>query len=96
MGNIIACDLHDYVEIACMFSYQVKFELKSGQTITAIPVTTKATKKEQGRQEFLLLKAVTNSKITGIAQLTPGEILLTELKSMTVLNENARFSYIEF
>ncbi|MCJ8293959.1 MAG: Rho-binding antiterminator [Colwellia sp.] len=91
MNNIIACDLHDYVEIACLFAYQVKFELKSGQTITAIPVTTKATIIAKGRQEFLLLKALSDTE-----QLTQSKILLTELKSMTVLTEDARFSYIEF
>jgi Rho-binding antiterminator len=85
---MIACDLHDYVEISCMFGYQVKFELKSGQVLTAIPVTTKT---EQGQREFLLLKPVAS-----INELTQDKILLTDLRSMTVLTENARFSYIEF
>jgi len=85
---MIACDLHDYVEIACLFGYLVGFELKSGQVLTAIPLTTQI---GQGQREFLLLKSVVS-----INELTQDKILLTELRSMTVLTENARFSYIEF
>jgi Rho-binding antiterminator len=31
--TIIACALHDYIEIACLYGYQLKLELKNQQTL---------------------------------------------------------------
>ncbi|MBW6454211.1 MAG: Rho-binding antiterminator, partial [Methyloprofundus sp.] len=44
----ITCALHDYIEIACMYGYQVKLRLKNGQIISgkALDIQTSVDKRE--------------------------------------------------
>ena len=44
----ISCELHDYLEIACMYGYRVKLTIKGHQTIEgkAIDTLTTAEKRE--------------------------------------------------
>jgi len=48
---IVACDLHDHVEIICMRRYQVLIHQLDGSTIEGIASDTRST----AQQEFLLL-----------------------------------------
>lgn len=48
----LACDLYDYLEIACMHCYQLAIELVDGSHLLGQALTTQTTAKE----EFLLIR----------------------------------------
>lgn len=48
----LACDLYDYLEIACMHRYQLDIELVDGSHLLGQALTTQTTAKE----EFLLIR----------------------------------------
>ncbi|MDH1441804.1 Rho-binding antiterminator [Pseudomonas sp. GD03721] len=48
----LACDLYDYLEIACMHRYQLAIELVDGSHLLGQALTTQTTAKE----EFLLIR----------------------------------------
>ncbi|ATG88370.1 Rho-binding antiterminator [Methylomonas koyamae] len=52
MTQPIACDLHDYLEIACMYGYRVRLTLKDGRIIEAKAVDTGTT---ADKREYLQL-----------------------------------------
>ena len=78
----ISCELHDYVEIACMYGYRVMLEFKDGQSLEgkAVDVITTAEKRE-----FLVLDV-------GHKQ----QVELNQLVKMTTLTPNASFKEITF
>ncbi len=78
----ISCELHDFVEVACMYGYQVRLTLKNGQTIEgkAIDIVTSAEKRE-----CLIIDGDTRQHID-----------LTELAKMQTLNPNAKFHEVKF
>ena len=51
MTKPISCDLHDYLEIACMYHYQVKIELNDNRSLEgkAIDIVTSG-----GREYFII------------------------------------------
>jgi Rho-binding antiterminator len=76
------CDVHDYLEIACMHGYRLQVELLDGTSIVARALTTRtATSKE----EFLLLQSEAGQF----------EMRLDQLLAITPLNANASFGRIE-
>lgn len=79
----ILCDLHDYVEVACMYHYQLRLTLKDNQIIEgkAIDIITST-----GKQECLVIS-------NGQEQ---HHIELTQLAKMQATTPNARFSEIFF
>ncbi len=81
----LQCDLHDYIEIACMYQYQVKITTKSGLKMVGTPITTGI---DSTRSEFLLL-VQQDSKIEQ-------RILMDNLSKMRILTPNAKFENIEF
>lgn len=80
--NRISCELHDYIEIACMHGYRVKLELRGGQTLEgkAIDVITTPDK-----QEFLVID-------NGVKQ----HVELIQLARLTTKTPNASFTEIVF
>jgi Rho-binding antiterminator len=72
---IIACDLHDHVEIICMRRYQVKLHLLNDMTMQGVAFDTKSTANE----EFLLLQQEGQNT----------EIPLLQIKCIEVLDANA-------
>lgn len=80
--NTISCDLHDFVEVACMYKYQVRLTLKNCQIIEgkAIDITNSITK-----QEYLVIDNVSRQYIE-----------LTQLDKIQVLTPNAKFCEIVF
>ena len=81
MTKTIACDVHDYVEIACMYRYDVRLHLRDGQTIEgrARDIDTR-----QGK-EFLVLDTPHAS----------GQVDLAEIKVLQVLTPGARFQRVD-
>lgn len=78
----MSCDLHDYLEIACMYGYSVKLTLRDNQTLEgkALDTMTSADKRE-----YLVID-------TGQKQ----QIELGQLKKLQVLTPNAKFTEVVF
>lgn len=76
------CELHDYLEIACTFEYQVILSLRSGEQIVGRCVTTSA----QNGEEFLLFRCAGELR----------RIALQELGSMRVQTPKALFQKVDF
>lgn len=79
----ISCELHDYLEIACMYNYRVKLTLKDQQIIEgkALDILTTSEK-----HEYLVID-------NGQGQ---QQVELNQLAKMRVLTPNAKFKEISF
>ena len=82
-NHLISCELHDYIEVACMYGYQVKLFLQDQSSIEgkAKDILTDAEKRE-----FLILETRSGSQ----------QVELVMLEKMQVLTPNAKFSEIVF
>ena len=80
---IINCELHDYLEIACLYHYRVKLTLKNQQVIegNALDVFTSAEKRE-----YLLIQTEQEQQ----------SIELNQLSKMQVLTAHAKFKQVTF
>lgn len=76
------CDLHDYLEIACLRGYRLDIELIDGGRLVAKALTTRTS---TDKEEFLCLEAVDG----------PLEIRLDQLLAITPLEANAQFARVE-
>lgn len=81
-SSIISCDLHDYVELACMHNYRVQLTLKDRQVVTgkAMDIVT-----AEHREYLVVGEGDQQQKID-----------LTHLAKLEVLTPNAKFSEVEF
>ncbi|MDV6343010.1 Rho-binding antiterminator [Nitrosomonas sp. Is37] len=81
--QIIECELHDYIEVACMYGYQVKLILKNQQIFEgkAKDIVTTAEKRE-----FLIIDNEQGSQ----------QVELIQLEKMQVLTPNAQFKEVVF
>jgi len=79
----ISCELHDFLEIACLYGYRVKLTLKDQQIIEgkALDVLTTAEKRE-----YLIID-------NGLEQ---RQIESNQLSKMQVLTANALFKEVVF
>lgn len=75
------CDLHDYLEIACLRGYQLDIELVDGQRLMARAVTTRTSSE---KEEFLVIEQ------QGAQQ----EIRLDQLHAITPQEANAEFGRV--
>lgn len=80
--NVISCELHDFVEVVCMYNYHLKLTLKDGQIIEgkAVDIANSADKRE-----YLVIDGDSRQQID-----------LTQLAKMEVLTPNARFREVIF
>lgn len=81
--NPISCQLHDYIEIACLYKLEVSIALNNGIISQGSAMTTETTPE---RQELLILKTASG----------PQKINLSDIKSMTAMAENPHFNRIDF
>lgn len=70
----ISCELHDYLEIACMHGYRVKLTLRDGQTVEGKAVDTLTTPE---KREYLVIdngqrQTVELIRLVKMESLTPG------------------------
>ncbi|MGK9003459.1 Rho-binding antiterminator [Citrobacter europaeus] len=79
----IDCDLHDYLEIACMYHYLLRIELTDSTCFDAKALTTCTT---ADKEEFLLVELHENEQ----------KIRLDCLSSITALTPGASFSTVKF
>lgn len=77
----ISCELYDYLEIACLYGYQVRLKLKDGQQIEGKAVDIATVEK----REYLL---ICNDKQHSID--------LTQLAKLQVQTPHAKFSKVNF
>lgn len=77
------CDLHDYLEIACLYHYDLRVELVSGNSFIAQALTTFTA---ESKEEYLVLESDTGRH----------EMRLDHLAAITPLNPNARFGRVTF
>jgi len=82
--NAIECDLHDYIEIVCMFRYKIKVHLKSQYKIVGTAITTDL---DSMKNERLILVKVDNTKV---------QIRLDHIAVIKVLTKNACFEQVNF
>jgi Rho-binding antiterminator len=78
----VSCELHDYLEIACLYAYQVRLILKDQQIIEGKAIDTMTTAE---KREYLVID-------NGKKQL----IELMQIKKLQVLTANAKFSEVVF
>ena len=79
----IDCNLYDYVEIACLYQYEVQVTTIDGQTLVGTAVDTRS---DPDQNEFLVMRS-------------PGRELLIRLDAVTTftaLTEGARFEEVRF
>ena len=81
---MISCQLHDYVEIACMYRLPVLLKLKNGLHFDG--VATDIQRDDKG-QECLLLADKSNNVHS---------ILLAELTQMQANINNPHFDHVDF
>ena len=79
----IDCDLHDYLEIACMYHYWLHIELTDGTCFDAKALTTCTTVE---KEEFLVVEQSENQQ----------KIRLDCLSAITALTPGATFSTVSF
>lgn len=87
MNNILNCDLHDYLEIACLYQYQVTITLNSGDKFTGTPKTTAAREEGPNKYEVLIFACDNGDTV---------DVELLQLKSMQVHTKHAKFTSISF
>lgn len=75
------CDLHDYLEIACLYGYTLNIELTHGQHVTARAITTRTA---STREEFLEVDTEGGRQ----------EIRLDHLLAITPVDEDAKFGRV--
>ncbi|MCE7913673.1 MAG: transcriptional regulator [Nitrosomonas sp. PRO4] len=80
--DAISCELHDFVEVACMYRYLLKLSLKNNQVIEGKAIDIVNSPK--GRECLL---------IDGNPQ---QQVELTQLTKMEVLTPNAKFREVVF
>lgn len=82
------CDLHDYLEIACLKGYQLNMVLTDGATFVAKALTTKT---EANKEEFLVVE--TSSEEGGVNRC---EIRLDRIRRIAPVDSHADFGVVDF
>ena len=80
--DAISCELHDFVEVACMYGYQLKLILKNNQIIEGKAIDIVSSPE---MHECLVIDSDSRQQIE-----------LTQLAKMQVLTPNAKFSEVIF
>ena len=80
---MLSCDLHDYIEIVCLYQYPLKLTLSSGAVLTG---TARTTNYNDKRQECLLLQQ----------QETEQQVLLEEIALLEVRVQNPHLQQVRF
>lgn len=76
------CDLHDYLEIACMHGYRLQVERLDGTSFVARALTTRTA---ASKEEFLVLQGDDGKQ----------DVRLDQLLAITPLDANASFARVE-
>ncbi len=80
---MISCQLHDYIEIVCLYRYPVKLILKNGSIIEGVALDTVL---DENRQECIKLKS--EKAVT--------RVILEDVSVLEVCTENPHFRSVSF
>ena len=80
---MISCADHDYVEIACMYRYEVKLVLENGQIVQGKAFQTAY---DENKEECIVLKTEIGNE----------EIVLDKIALMEAVTKNPYFERIDF
>ena len=88
LNTMISCDLHDYIEIACMYRLPIELQLKDGETQqgTAMDIA-----KNANGEECLLLTDNQDGSSTESSL-----VVLDQIKTMRALVSNPHFDVVNF
>lgn len=83
--QIINCHLHDYIEIACLYSLKISITLGGGEKVNGTAITTQTA---PDKKEYLVINPEGKS----------GEkrIELIQIRRLQALTANPHFDCIEF
>ena len=82
---LLKCDLHDYIEIVCLYRIEVEITLQNNVCLTGIPLTTGVNKKVG---EYLVFRSNNKADTRSIP--------LLSLQSMQAVSANIHFNKINF
>ena len=68
---MLKCDMHDYIEIVCLYHYPLKLTLSSGSVLSGTALTTRY---NQQRQECLVIKHHDNEQLVLLDDITLLEV----------------------
>lgn len=80
---MLSCANHDYVEIACMYRYEVKLALKNGQIVQGKAFQTIYS---ENREECIALQTETGNEV----------IVLEQIALMEAITKNPHFEKVDF
>ena len=80
---MIACDLHDYIEIACTYGYKIILTMNSGDVVEGVALDTQLNSE---RTECIKIKHGKQESL----------IVLEDVASMAASTENPHFSLVKF
>jgi Rho-binding antiterminator len=80
---MISCQTHDYIEIACLYGFQIRLQLNDGSTRQGKAITTET---GSDKREWLILEQAAGRT----------RIDLQHIKSMLSLTPNMHFEQIDF
>jgi Rho-binding antiterminator len=79
----ISCSLYDYIEIVCLYKYEIEIHTINEDIFSGIAIDTKLNNK---KQECIVITSENIDKY----------IILSDIKDIKVLTKNAKFSEINF
>jgi Rho-binding antiterminator len=80
---MVSCQLHDYIEIACLYGFRIRLLLNDGSSQQGRAITTQTT---TDKREWLMIDQPSG----------PARIELNQIKTMQALDLNSHFDLIEF
>lgn len=87
MTKILACHLHDYIEVMCLYQYSVRITLNNGIHIVGQFYSTGFIGASTDKQEVINGKDVNGVELT---------LILTDINTIKVLTKNAQFNIVHF
>lgn len=82
-GQIISCQLHDYIEIACLYGYSIELQLTDRGRLQG---RAKTTQTSTDRKEWLVLDQA-GEEI---------KVELAQIRRLSALTRNPHFDVVDF
>ena len=83
MGTILSCHLHDYIEIACLYGFDISLQLDNSEIVEGRAMTTKTL---PNKTECLLM-------LVGDQTI---KVEVTDILTMQAITHNPHFDQIKF
>lgn len=79
----ISCQLHDYIEIACLYRIRINLTMTDNTRVTGQALTTRTA---ADKREYLVIRSATGEQ----------QIELKHIKRMQALTPNPHFESVDF